>query len=85
MDDRIVEILSEVLIELRGVNTELSEMKSELKGVNKRLDKLDDQQAKTNLAIGELRLSVMKLAENQELILHHETRIDALERKVFSK
>ena len=84
MDDRMIEIMSEVLIELK-------EMKDELKGINKRLDrvehgvdKLEGQMAKNNLAIGELRLSVMRLAENNELVLHHETRIDALERKVFS-
>ena len=68
-DDRVVELLTEMLFEQ--------------KQTNKRLDKLEMQQAKTNLAIGELRLSVMKLADRLEIIADHENRIDKLEHTVF--
>ena len=76
-DDRVVELLTEMLFEQKG-------MKEELVQNNKNIMKLQSQQAKTNLAIGELRLSVMKLADRLEIIADHENRIDKLERAVFN-
>jgi hypothetical protein len=74
--NRRVEIMSEMLHEQRETNTRLGEM-------NNRIKKLEDQQIKTNLGIGKLRLSVIQLADLFEAVLHHEKRIDALEKKVF--
>ena len=76
-DDRVVELLTEMLFEQKG-------MKEELVQNNKNIMKLQSQQAKTNLAIGELRLSVMRLADRLEIIADHENRIDKLERAVFN-
>jgi hypothetical protein len=52
----IVELLAEMLHEQRIANQQLLKMDS-------RLEKLESQQIKTNTAIGELRLSVMRLAD----------------------
>ena len=72
----IVELLAEMLHEQRIANQQLLKMDS-------RLEKLESQQIKTNTAIGELRLSVMRLADQLELVFQHEKRIDALEKVVF--
>ena len=52
----IVELLAEMLHEQRIANQQLLKLDS-------RLEKLESQQIKTNTAIGELRLSVMRLAD----------------------
>jgi hypothetical protein len=52
----IVELLAEMLHEQRIANQQLLKMDS-------RLEKLESQQIKTNTAIGELRLSVMRLGD----------------------
>jgi hypothetical protein len=52
----LVELLAEMLHEQRIANQQLLKMDS-------RLEKLESQQIKTNTAIGELRLSVMRLAD----------------------
>jgi predicted nucleic acid-binding Zn-ribbon protein len=72
----IVELLADMLHEQRIANQQLLKMDS-------RLEKLESQQIKTNAAIGELRLSVMRLADQLELVFQHEKRIDALEKVVF--
>lgn len=51
---QLVGLMAEMLHEQRETNGKLGEM-------NKRLEKLEDQQVKTNLAIGELRISVLAL------------------------
>jgi len=58
-------------------------MNSRIGEMNSRIGKLEDQQIKTNLAIGELRVSVMRLADQMETVFQHEKRIDALEKVVF--
>ena len=68
-DDRVIELLTDMLFEQ--------------KNTNKRLEKLEEQQAKTNLGIGELRLSFMQLSEKLTIIADHENRIDKLEHAVF--
>ena len=82
-DDRIIELLSDILVEQKGMRKDINELKEQQMITNNRLEKLEEQQAKTNLAIGELRLSVMKLAERLEIITDHEKRIDKLEHTVY--
>ena len=69
-DNRIIELLSEMLIEQKKTNEKLGHVDGRLRnlevqfgGMDKRLERLEKQQAKTNLAIGELRLSIMNFAE----------------------
>ena len=83
-DDRIIELLSDILVEQKGMRKDINELKEQQMITNNRLEKLEEQQAKTNLAIGELRLSVMKLAERLEIITDHEKRIAKLEHTVYN-
>jgi len=57
-------------------------MRTDLNGkidiLSTRMEKVENEQAKTNLGIGELRLSVMKLADFGE-------RVFRLEKEVFNK
>ena len=90
-DDRVVELLTEMLFEQKGMkeqiiltNTKLDSVTNRLGNVENAVNKLQRQQTKTNLAIGELHLSVMRLADRLEIIADHENRIDKLERAVFN-
>ncbi|MDX2189437.1 MAG: hypothetical protein SFY32_06220 [Bacteroidota bacterium] len=74
---RLVEIMSEMLHEQRVTNERLGK-------VEYAIEKLEDQQAKTNLGIGELRVSFMRLATEIEVIHKHDIRISELEKKVFA-
>lgn len=82
-DERIIELLSEMLIEQKAMKEQQIITNSRLLNVENKIEKLEDQQVKTNLAIGELRLSVMRLAERLEIIADHEKRIDKLEHTVY--
>ncbi len=75
-EDRIIELLSESL-------QKQDEMVSELSGIRKEVEYIKEQQAKSNLEVKEVRLSVMKLAEYIERLLKFEERIEALEKAVF--
>jgi hypothetical protein len=66
---RLVEIMAEMLEEQRLTRAEMTSLKQE--------------QQKTNLAIGELRLSVMRLADEIIAVHDHENRIQAIEKVVF--
>jgi peptidoglycan hydrolase CwlO-like protein len=89
-DNRLVELVTDLLLEVREMKTDIREMKtdiqdirSELKGfredTNTRLDRLEDQQVKTNLAIGELRLSVLKISEELKVLVELDKRVRVLE------
>ena len=89
-DPRIIELLSDILIEQRQSNVRLERLEQQQMITNSRLlklekgvSKLEEQQAKTNIAIGELLLSVMKLAEKFETVAQHDKRITRLEEVVF--
>ena len=75
-DPRIVELLSDMLHEQRTTNQRLEKVEYEIIGLQK-------QQARTNAGIGELSLSVMKLAEKFEIVSQHDKRITRLEETVF--
>jgi ABC-type uncharacterized transport system YnjBCD ATPase subunit len=75
---KLIELMAEMLHEQRQTNGELSRM-------NKRLESLEKQQANTNLAIGELRVSVMRLADEIEKIVLLDQPVSKLEDVVFRK
>lgn len=77
-DNRIIELLSEVLFEQKETNKRLDRI------LNK-LDNNDEHLLKTNLAIGELTLSVDKLSARSDNVFSHEQRIQKLEQVVFGK
>ena len=60
-DDRIIEQLTDMLVEQKGANKRLDNL-------DKRFDGLDRQQSMTNIEIKELRLSIKKLADNITMI-----------------
>jgi len=63
----------------------MAEMLHEQQTTNKRLESLEKQHANTNLAIGELRVSVMRLADEIEKIVLLDQRVSKLEDVVFRK
>ena len=63
----------------------MAEMLHEQRTTNKRLESVEKQQANTNLAIGELRVSVMRLADEIEKIVLFDQRVSKLEEVVFRK
>jgi len=74
-DNRLIKIMADLLAEVHQMRLEN----------NERLERLESQTAKNNLAIGELRLSVMKLAEKIEDIYHLNQRVRVLEEIVLPK
>ena len=68
-NNRIIELLADMLQEQRLTNS--------------RLEKLEKQQIKTNAALGELRLSVMQLANKFETVAQIDKRVTRLEDAVF--
>jgi len=62
------------------VLAEIHEMRKGINITNDRLEKLDKQMMLNNKAIGELRLSVMKLAERDSQFREYERRITKVER-----
>ena len=81
--NRLIEIMSEMLYEQKETNKRLDETNKRLDNVESRVGNVEEQLSKTNMAIGELRLSVMRLADQIEIVHDHEKRIGLLERKVF--
>ncbi len=82
--NRLVEIMSEMLHQQKITNERLQNVENQQKITNERLEKVEVQQIKTNAGIGELRLSVMRLADEIKIVHDHDNRINLLERKVFA-
>ena len=96
-EDKIVELLSEMVIEsqktraevvemkneISGVKGEISGVKGEISGMRKDISELKRGQERNTAAVGELRLSVMKLADEIGKMANHESRISKLEATVF--
>jgi len=82
-EDKIVELLSEMLHkfglltdEVKGTNSRLDKVEIEVTGMNKRLGKVEDEIVKLNRISAENSRSLMKLADNND-------RIVRLEKAVF--
>ena len=74
-EERIIELLTEQLKRQDQMVVEMREIRGDIRS-------LQTEQAKTNLAIGELRLSVMRLAEAVERLNGLEHRVDAIEQQL---
>ena len=68
-DQRLIEIMADLLAEVHEFRLDS----------NKRLERLEDQMAKNNLGIGELRLSVMTLADKMESMAEFDKRLRVVE------
>jgi chromosome segregation ATPase len=64
-------------------NDRLDTTNDRLEVVIERLDSLEKHQAKANLGISEIRLSVMKLGERDKIVSDHEKRIRKIESKML--
>lgn len=88
-DNRLIEIMADLLAEVHMMrqdnNERLDKTNERLDKTNERLDRLDNQMAKNTAAVGELRLSVMRLAERVEEIHELDRRVRVLENIVLPK
>ncbi len=85
-EERLIEVMPELLAEVHEMRKEFTaevrgmrkEFTNEISELRKDVGKLQKEQAKTNLGIQELRLSVMRLGDFGDRILR-------LEKEVFKK
>ncbi len=84
-DDRLVEIMAEMLGELRSLKGVTQSMAEDIHVMKNDITELKIQQAKTNIGLNEMRLSNMKLAERIEEIVHLDQRVRVLENIVLPK
>ncbi len=89
-DNRLVELVPDLLLEVREMKTDIRDIRSDLKGfreetnvnfnrLEKRVESLEDHQIKTNLSLGELRLSVMKISEELKAMVDLDKRLRVVE------
>ena len=81
-DDRLIEIMVDLLAEVHQMRTDNNDR---LDKTNDRLDRLETQMSKNTAAVGELRLSVMKLSDKIEEIHELDKRVRVLENIVLPK
>lgn len=86
-EERLIEVRAELLAEVhemrQDLNARFGETNQQLTSVNGRLEKLEQQQMKTNLALGELRLSVMRPGDREHIVDDLVARVSKVEEKVF--
>ncbi len=82
-DDRYLELLAEMVTKQDTMVYELRTLNRKADTTNDRLEKLEQQQMKTNLALGELRLSVMRLGDREHILDDVVARLLKVEEKVF--
>ncbi len=82
-DDRLIEIMAELLAQSYAQTEELRGMRQDLGSLRQDVNALQREQSKTNLAIGELRLSVMRLADKVEQIGELDKRLRIVENIVL--
>ena len=89
-DQRIVELLTEMLHEqkqtndrLGSVESRLEQMDGRLGSMDQRLERVEKQQQTTNLKLQELSISNLKLADEIRIVVQYGERIVRLEAAVF--
>jgi hypothetical protein len=89
-DDRLVEIMAEMLIkqdqmvvELKGVKAEVSSVKSEVSSVKSEVSSVKGEIVKLNLQTAENTRAILTLAEKVEQIADLHSRVSKLEKEVF--
>ena len=96
--NRLIEIMAELLVEVQGMRQEQIGTNARLDGViqeqvgmrqeqvatNKRLDRLEKRTEQNTAAIGELRISVTRMADKLDELIDLSKRVQRLEEKVFS-
>jgi len=75
MDEKIVNLLLDLVNESKKANEKFDRMEGRLGSIETKLESIENQLYKNNAAIGELRISVIRLAEEN-------LRLDSLELRV---
>ncbi|MES2764713.1 MAG: hypothetical protein V4642_02515 [Bacteroidota bacterium] len=75
-DERIVSLLTDMLVEQKETN-------KNLQSLNVRVEHLEQQQAKTNVELSDMRLAIMKMADKFEEVSELRGRVMRLEDEVF--
>lgn len=88
-DDRLIEVMAELLAEVHEMRVD---MKTQMQELNGRMGKLEEQQTRTsselvkvNLQLGENTRAILKLADKVEVIPNLMERVIRLETEVFRK
>lgn len=76
--------LDGVIQEQAGMRQEQVGMRQEQVATNKRLDRLEKRTEQNTAAIGELRISVTRMADKLDELIDLSKRVQRLEEKVFS-
>jgi len=76
-------VMKELRDEMKGMRKEIKGLHKEQQETNRRLEKLEKQQARTNMELGEIRLTFIQYADAIEKVINHETRIIRLEDATF--
>ena len=88
-NDRLIEIVFDILEEIREIKSEVKTLRTDTNNrfekLEKAVDYLGEQQAKTNLALSESRFSNMTLAGKIEELLEIDKRVRILENIVLNK
>ena len=79
--NRLVEVMVEMLHEQRETNRLLVVLTERVEKLEFQMEKVENHMMNNNLAIGELRMSVMRLADEILIVHDHERRIVELEKK----
>jgi hypothetical protein len=78
-EERLIEVMAELLAEVHemrvDMKTQMRDLNTGMTDLNKRVGRLEDQQVKTNMELGELRLSVMRLADFNDRIIRLEDTV----------
>lgn len=94
---RLVELMSDMLKEMKGMRAEMKEMRADIKEIRsditgiraefraltERVERLEKWQQKTNVLIQQLQLSVTRIADALDRLPEFDRRITRLEAAVF--
>ncbi len=78
-EDRIVELLAEMVKGQDRLTDEVSDLKKEVSGVKTEITKMKGEIVKLNLNTSENSRAILKLADEIRLVAEHEKRIAKLE------
>jgi hypothetical protein len=98
-EDKLLDAVLNLGLAVKELREEIKGIKKEIIGIKEEMQGMRKEQQMTNLSIRELRLSNMRLADEQaktnkalshlpnisSTVVHHEKRIHKLEDKVFKK
>ncbi len=76
---KLVDVMPDVLAEIHEMRKGIDKSNNRLEKVEKGVEKLEKQMMLNNKAIGELRLSVMRLADRDRMFMDYDRRIRKIE------